>query len=115
MLHYKMARRYHVKMATRFTATVWLELGLAQTCEFKLQAAYSFVILTTLSTCCTFLNRKNGRHARLGMSINKKPLKHYFLRHSGFFYGAERIMLPDHYGLPLQLHNKVFKFNSMKN
>ena len=34
MVHYKMARRYRIKMATRFTAAVWLELGLAQTCEF---------------------------------------------------------------------------------
>ena len=39
-------------------------------------------------TCCTFLNRKHGRHARLGLSMNKKPLRHYFLRHSGFFHEA---------------------------
>ena len=29
----------------------------------------------------------------LGLSINKKPLRHFLLRHSGFFHGAVRIML----------------------
>ena len=29
MLHYKMACPYHIKMATHFTAAVWLEVGLA--------------------------------------------------------------------------------------
>ena len=38
-------------------------------------------------------DRKHGHHARLGLSIDKKPLRHFFLRHSGFFHGAGRIML----------------------
>ena len=130
-------------MAARFTAAVWLELGLALTYEnvsllsdtisssiqfcdtsnvsdLILQCASSHVdfqalqfyaincsmssILhqvlsrqihdpTYLSTCGTFLNREHRRHARLGLSVNKKPLRHYFVRHSVFFHGAGRIML----------------------
>ena len=41
-----------------------------------------------------FLNRKDGRHARLGLSINKKPLRHYFLRHSGSFMGSGELCCP---------------------
>ena len=52
MLHYKIARRYNVKLATRFTSAVWLELGLAQTCLIQLQAACSFVILTSQISFC---------------------------------------------------------------
>ena len=38
-------------------------------------------------TCCIFLNRKHGRHARLGLNINKKPLRHCFLHHSSMGRG----------------------------
>ena len=121
-----MVHRYYINMETCFTATAWLELGLAWTCEFIVlynctssiqfcdTSNISDLILQCASSCVDFQalqfisgkqihehdievpadrGRKHGCHARLGLSINKKPLRHFFLRHSGFFHGAGRIML----------------------
>ena len=48
-------------------------------------------------------------HLRLDLKKNDWVLDGVILFRITFF------ILPGPYGLPLQLHNKVFKFNSMKN
>ena len=59
----------------------------------KLYSSFQASKFMTMSLKYLLIGRKHGCHARLGLSINKKPLRHFCLRHSGFFNGAGRIML----------------------
>ena len=59
----------------------------------KLYSSFQVNKFMTKTLKYLLIGWKHGCHARLGLSINKKPLRHFFLRHSGFFHGAGRIML----------------------
>ena len=127
-----MAHRYHINMATCFTAAAWLELGLAWTCEFIVlynctssiqfcdTSNVSDLILQCASSCVDFqaLQFISGKQihehdievpADWLESINKKPLRHLFLRHSGFFDGAGRIMLSCGHLVFLIMHKHRFQ------